>query len=195
MTHHLKLLTKKWARTLHIYLSMFGLALLVFFAATGFMLNHEDMFGLGEVQWRSDTTTIPKEMLSEPDKLGIVEFLRASNHVSGAVASFGVDEDVLQISFKSPGRQCDVMIERESGEGQLEFQWHGVLGRISELHRGVDAGPMWRLVVDAAAILLLIAAGTGLILWSLVPKWRAYGLAGLIVCVVVCTAVYWLAVP
>jgi len=193
--HHFKLFAKKWARTLHIYLSMLGLALIVFFAATGFMLNHEEWFGLGERQTRSEQTTIPDEMLAQPDRLAIVEFLRATNQVTGGLTAFDVEDDVLTLTFKGPGRQCDVTIQRDSGSAGLEFQWRGALGRISELHRGVDAGSAWRLVVDAAAVLLVIAAGSGLILWTLVPKWRAFGLAGVVVCIVVCTAVYLLAVP
>jgi hypothetical protein len=192
---YLNPLARQWARTLHIMLSMVGLALIVFFAATGFLLNHEEWFGLGERQTRSAKTEIPTELLVEPDKLGIVEHLRAHNQVSGAVTAFNVEDDLLTITFKGPGRQCDVTLQRETGEVSLEFQWRGTLGRITELHRGVDAGPAWRLVVDATAVLLVFTAITGLILWSLVPKWRAYGLAGGAVCVGVCFIVYLLVAP
>ncbi|MCE9609145.1 MAG: PepSY-associated TM helix domain-containing protein [Chthoniobacter sp.] len=43
--HHRRLLFKKWTRTLHIYISMLGLLTLIFFSATGIMLNHEEWFG------------------------------------------------------------------------------------------------------------------------------------------------------
>ena len=186
---------KKWFRTLHIYLSMMGLVLVFFFSATGFMLNHEDWFGLGDIETRTENVTVPAKLLAAPDKLGVVEWLRQECHVTGAVASFGVEEAALQISFRSPGRQCVVAINRSSGEAQLEFQWQGVLGRINELHRGLDAGPAWKLVIDLSALLLAISAGTGLFLWSLVPKWRAYGIAAVVVSVAACLAVYFLAVP
>jgi len=42
--HHVYRLVVKWARTVHVYLTLFGFGLLLFFAVTGFMLNHEDMF-------------------------------------------------------------------------------------------------------------------------------------------------------
>ncbi len=44
----------KLLRLLHLYLSMLGFVLMAFFAVTGFMLNHQDYFGLDEV--RSEKT-------------------------------------------------------------------------------------------------------------------------------------------
>ena len=45
MSHGHRLLLK-WAHTIHVYATLFGFTLLLFFAVTGFLLNHEDWFGL-----------------------------------------------------------------------------------------------------------------------------------------------------
>ena len=34
----------RWARNVHLYLTLIALALVLFFSITGFMLNHEDWF-------------------------------------------------------------------------------------------------------------------------------------------------------
>ena len=47
MTRGYRLLIKS-ARTVHIYTTLTGLLLILFFAFTGFVLNHEDWFQLGE---------------------------------------------------------------------------------------------------------------------------------------------------
>jgi len=77
----------------------------------------------------------------------------------------------------------------------VSIETHGFAGRLVELHRGTEAGPAWRLVIDATAILLLLSSFTGLVLWLLVPKGRPLGIAALAACTVVCVAVYLVFVP
>ena len=193
--HKRKLFLRKWARTLHIYISMLGLILVTFFAATGFMLNHEEWFGYAEPQTVTHNGTIPPALLEGPDKLAVVEMLRKDLGATGAMDSFEVTNDELSVIFKSPGRRAQATIARPSGEAEVSIETHGFIGRLVELHRGVEAGPAWRLVIDATAILLLIIGLTGLILWLSVPKWRPLGLTAAGVCVAVCALVYFALVP
>lgn len=193
--HKRKLFLRKWARTLHIYISMLGLILVTFFAATGFMLNHEEWFGYAEPQTVTRSGTIPPALLETPDKLAIVEMLRKDLGATGAMDSFEVSDDELAVIFKSPGRRAQATITRPGGETEVVIDTHGFIGRLVELHRGVEAGPAWRRVIDATAILLLIIGLTGLILWLSVPKWRPLGLTAAGVCVAVCGVVYFTLVP
>ena len=43
----------KWTRTLHIHVSMFAMMIVLFFALTGFTLNHPDWFSSDEPHVRS----------------------------------------------------------------------------------------------------------------------------------------------
>ncbi len=193
--HHQRLLFRKWSRTLHIYLSMLGLVLMVFFALTGFMLNHSEWFGLDRTQTRTAAGALPAGLLTGPDKLAIVEKLRADFGARGAMDSFDVQEDELRIAFKSPGRKTEAVIHRQDGRTEVTYETRGPLARLSELHRGDDAGVAWRLVIDSVAVLVLISALTGVVLWLLVPKWRKWGIAAVVVSVVVCAAIYFALVP
>jgi hypothetical protein len=193
--HKRKLFLRKWARTLHIYISMLGLIVVTFFAATGFILNHEEWFGYAEPITTTHNGNIPPALLTAPDKLGIVEILRKDLGATGAMDSFEVNEDELAVIFKSPGRRTQATIAHPGGEAEVTIDTHGFIGRLVELHRGVEAGPAWRLVIDATAILLVIIGLTGLILWLSVPKWRPLGLTAAGVCVVVCAGVYFTLVP
>ena len=195
MTHHQRLLFRKWLRTLHIYLSMLGLLTLIFFSLTGIMLNHEEWFGFAEPRVRKTEGVIPAALLAEPDKLGIVEKLRRDFGATGALESFDVQGDRLEIIFKSPGRRTQVAIERPGGQTEATIETHGFAGRFAELHRGTDAGPGWRLVIDASAVLLLISGLTGLTLWLLVPKWRPLGLVAVAVSGGICLLIYFALVP
>lgn len=194
-SHHKRLLFRAWSRTLHIYLSLLGLVLVVFFAVTGFFLNHPDWFALDRVSTRTEAGTLAPAILNEPDKLAVVEKLRAGLGARGALDSFDVQDDELRVVFKAPGRRDEAVIKRQDGQTEMTHETRGVLARLSELHRGDDAGPAWRLVIDAVAILILISAGTGVTLWLLVPKWRAWGVAAIVVCIAVTLAIYLMLVP
>jgi hypothetical protein len=193
--HHRRLLFKKWSRTLHIYLSMLGLLTLIFFSVTGIMLNHEEWFGYAEPRMTKHEGNIPPALLAEPDKLGIVEKLRKDLGATGALESFDVQKDRLELVFKSAGRRTEAGIDRADGHAEVSIETHGFAGRFVELHRGTDAGAAWRLIIDISAVLLLISGATGLVLWLLVPKWRPLGIAALAVCAGAGVIVYLLCVP
>lgn len=182
-------------RTLHIYLSMLGLVLMLFFSVTGFVLNHEEYFGLDDPTSQSIEATLPAEMLVGPDKLAIAETLRAQHGARGLVSSFDMQDDELRVVFKAPGRSTEATIQRPAGQTQIIHESHGVLGRLADLHRGAYAPPAARRLIDAMAILLASSALTGLILWTSLPKRRTLGLLALLTSLLVCGLVYIVLVP
>jgi len=194
-SHHRRLLFKKWSRTIHIYISMLGLLAVIFFSVTGIMLNHEEWFGFATPHIVKKEGTLPEAMAKEPDKLAIVEKLRKDFSATGALDSFEIEDDHLTLSFKSPGRHTDATIQRADGHAEVSLESYGFNGRFVDLHRGTDAGPAWRFIIDATAVLLLVTCGTGLLLWCLVPKWRPLGLAALAICLIACAVVYFACVP
>ena len=122
--HHDRPRSRRWAirlaalfRWLHIYLSMFGLATVLFFGVTGLTLNHPDWF-FANVETRSDVQgQMNAGLLNGPvegvlpgddpalhvDKLAVVEYLRAKHHLTGAVSEFRVDDVECLVSLKGPG--------------------------------------------------------------------------------------------
>lgn len=190
-----KMFVRKWTRTLHIYISMLGLLVLIFFSATGLMLNHEEWFGYAEPQVTTQEADVPKNLLEGPDKLAIVELLRKDYKATGAMDSFEVSDYDVTVVFKSPGRRTQAIIERPAGRAEVTIESHGFAGRLVELHRGADAGAAWRWVIDLSAALFLIISITGLTLWMFVPKWRMIGLGAVVTSVVICASVYFALVP
>lgn len=114
MTHTHRVLLK-WARTLHVYLTMFGFILLFFFAVTGFMLNHENWF----LPTQTTTGKIPIELLGDPeDRDGIVEKLRSEFGVQGDLETFAstAEPRAFRMTFKSDDGPLDAVIQRDTGE-------------------------------------------------------------------------------
>jgi hypothetical protein len=159
----------RWARTVHLYVTLFALALVLFFSVTGFMLNHEDWFLPADSFGRTQEGKIPTELLAEPaDKLAVVELLRKDYEAVGLVDSetLDTDDDPIRIVFKRPGTEVEALIKRESGETEVTIRSRGISAILLDLHRGKSTGKVWSLVIDATCVVLLILAATGLIMWS-----------------------------
>ncbi|MGA3241707.1 MAG: PepSY-associated TM helix domain-containing protein, partial [Bryobacteraceae bacterium] len=94
------------SRWLHIYLSMFSFGVLLFFAVTGLTLNHQELFSGQQRTSQYNGSLDPKWIqagASGVGKLEIVEYLRKSNHITGAVSEFRVEDDQCEVTFKGPG--------------------------------------------------------------------------------------------
>lgn len=169
----------KYSRWLHIYISMFSCVVVVFFAVTGITLNHTDWFdGAERTQELSGTLNAAWTNTGErePAKLEIAEFLRATHHLSGAVSDVRTDPDQMSMSFKGPGVSADAFIERVSGKYQLTDTRLGLVAVANDLHKGRDAGSVWKAAIDLSAIFLTLVAVTGLMLLYFIHKHRLAGI-------------------
>jgi uncharacterized protein len=200
---------------LHIYVSMFGLAAVLFFSVTGITLNHPDWFfggaerraqadGQVDLKWLHVGTKAAgdgSETSGEPDpskevaKLEVVEYLRKTHAVRGALADFRVDENECTVSFKGPGYAADTFIDRDSGHYNLTQTYHGFVAVINDLHKGRDSGPVWSAVIDISAVVLTIISLTGLILIFFLKLRRGPGLVVSLVGAAVVVAICLLWVP
>ena len=186
-----KRLFLKWTRTLHIYVSMFALLALFFFAATGFMLNHPEWFDLVEPHKSEQEGTVPPELVAEPlDKLTIAERIRADFRATGIADVFEIEETSLHIVYHAPGQTSEFRIDRESGHVKAEIESFGLLGRLTELHRGKYAGAAWGLLIDIVSVLLLFISLTGLFLWLSLRRRLAFGTMALLLGISLCLFAY-----
>jgi hypothetical protein len=202
-----------FARWVHIYVSMFGLAAVLFFSVTGITLNHPTWLS-GETQRRATTKgQVELKWLRAPvasgssaaaadvdparqvDQLAVVEFLRNAHGIHGAVAEFRVEEDECLVAFKGPGYAADVFIDRRSGEYTLTQTFHSLIAILNDLHKGRDTGKAWSWVIDISAILMTLISITGLILLFYLKLRRVPGTILLVVGAVVILAAYFFGVP
>ncbi len=206
------------ARWLHIYVSMVGLVAVLFFSVTGITLNHPDWF-MGEMERRTEAEgrIDPKflgaaSVVPEPppessaganaeapedgvSKLEIVEYLRKAHDVRGALVEFKIDDMECLVAFKGPGYSADAFIDRGDGRYTLTQNIHGFIGVINDLHKGRDSGPVWSLVIDVSALILVLISLSGLILIFYLKLRRVPGVAVAIVGGAVVLLLYWFGVP
>jgi len=175
------------SRWLHIYLSMVSFAIVLFFAVTGLTLNHQEWFEK-DVKTAVVKGVMPVDLLTRPDQLRIVEFMRNTNHISGAVGELHTDESQFTVSFRGPGYTADATVERVSGKYEVVETRNGFWAVMNDLHKGRDTGKTWKTLIDISAVLLTLVSLTGLMLIFFLYKKRTpgllVGLAGLLVCMV-----------
>lgn len=151
-------------RWLHIYTSMIGLLVVLFFAATGLTLNHPE-WGLGD-GIRRDTYAgeLPAGYTrnGEVDFLVISEYLRSDYDVGGSVIEHSLLDDEGSISYRGPGYAAAVVFSTSDGSFELTVEQQGIVAVMNDLHRGSDAPRSWRWVIDVSAGLLVLVAVTGL---------------------------------
>jgi hypothetical protein len=188
----------KWSRMVHVYSTLFGLALVLFFAVTGFMLNHEDWFDLSEPRTRTETGALPTDVLQPVDKLAVAERLRKDFAASGEVDTFEEEEDDsrrVRVVFKGPGRRVEALVQVEDGKTTVSYESRGLVGLLTDLHRGKSTGRAWGLVIDGVCVLLLVISATGLVLWSSLRSRGKFGALVFLVGAAASVAVYVLWVP
>jgi hypothetical protein len=196
-----------WMRWLHIYLSMFGLAAVLFFSVTGLTLNHPSWFAGAErtvqaggrldarwLHWDGSTAS-NADPGGQVAKLEVVEHLRKTHGLRGALTEFRVDVEECLVAFKGPAYAADAFIDRSTGRYTLTETSHGLVAVINDLHKGRDSGPSWSIVIDVAAVLMAVIALTGLVLLFYLKMRRVRGLVVVALGTAVVVAVYWLGVP
>jgi len=167
-------------RWLHIYLSMLSFAVVFFFAITGLTLNHAERFN-GQMHVREKKGKVDRNWTNAQDtlkigKLQIVESLRRDNGITAPLRDLRIDDAQIGISFKGPGYEADVFINRETGEYELTETSGGFIGIINDLHKARDTGKAGSMFVDVSAILLALVSLTGLLLLLFLRKKRLSGL-------------------
>ncbi|MBL8526719.1 MAG: PepSY-associated TM helix domain-containing protein [Burkholderiales bacterium] len=182
-------------RVFHVYLSVLGLAVMLFFGLTGFTVHHEDWFGATNARVHVFHGQTPVDLIRDNDRLGIVEHLRSTWRISGAVSDYQQLGHSLSIAFKEPGRLWEVDIAAASGRTTVNAQIFNVAGVLNNLHRGRYTGAAWGWLMDISAVLIVIACLTGLVLWLTMPKRRQLGTAALLCGIVMAAALYVHGVP
>ena len=191
-----------FVRWLHIYVSMIGLAVTLFFSITGITLNHADWF-FSETEkvatYRGELSTSIIAELRDPEsrdaKLVAAEYFRSTHQLSGAVKEFTIDEFQSVIAFAGPGYSADVFIDNETSEYEITEVRLGFVAIINDLHKGRDTGTAWSWVIDLSAALLCIISASGLMLLFWLRRKRLSGLATMAVGTIVALLAYWIAVP
>ena len=170
----LRLRVNSALRWLHIYISMFSLLLILFFALTGITLNHPEWNFGPAARHQEIKGTMPANWKTGANVnwLVVVEHLRARNGVRGRADEPRLESGEGSISFVAPGYTADCFINEKTGAYELTVDTSGPLALMNDLHRGQDAGPIWARAIDVSGIFLTLVSLTGIGLLLYLKKVR-----------------------
>jgi uncharacterized protein len=156
-------------RMLHAYLSAFAFLTLIFFALSGLLLDHPDWLQ-GRPKDRSAKLTLPPSALAaagrspEPARTLAAVVARMTPLV-GAYRSGEIDDGEADLRFEGVKGSSTAQVDMTTGATDVAIERASFTSVIEDLHRGKNAGPAWRLVIDVSAVLLLALSAIGYVLF------------------------------
>ena len=157
------------ARYVHGWLSAFAFLVLVFFSATGLLLNHPNWFEPNQEE-QSHVITLPKSVLASVQKNEnpsdeILKYIRQQQDIVGRYKSSEVIDNEVMIHLESPAGSSDVWVTLADGKAEITQKPASTVSLLNELHRGKNASVAWSWLIDISAILILLLSIAGYILF------------------------------
>jgi len=157
-------------RAWHGYLSAFAFIALMFFSATGILLNHPD--------WIARDSVVPQEQPVQLEAADVAAALKSADPgqalarivqqetpLRGTFASADIDASQALLRFEGVTGNSDVGIALKSGAAQIAVTPSDAVTIIDDLHRGKNAGPVWKALIDITGALLLALSVLGYVLF------------------------------
>jgi hypothetical protein len=180
-----------WSRTIHIYLSIALLIVLVFFSITGITLNHAELMVAEpqtEVRTLDNLPVLPLDdngMIFDSPELAA--YVRDEFGIRLEFADLTIAEPFVTIEYDGPGYQALVEIDQELGEIYAESTDYGLVAVLNDLHKGRYTHIVWNALIDISGIILVIFSLAGFVL--LLPnkfrfrKLLKYSVVGIVISV------------
>jgi hypothetical protein len=180
-----------WSRTIHVYLSIALLIVLVFFSITGITLNHAELMVAEpqtEVRTLDNLPVLPLDdngMIFDSPELAA--YVRDEFGIRLEFADLTIAEPFVTIEYDGPGYQALVEIDQELGEIYAESTDYGLVAVLNDLHKGRYTHIVWNALIDISGIILVIFSLAGFVL--LLPnkfrfrKLLKYSVVGIVISV------------
>jgi hypothetical protein len=163
------------SRMLHAYLSAFAFLALIFFSATGVLLNHPEWFETYQPKESpvafalSSAELAAAKAAKDPGRALAVAAqnaaLLAHAPLAGAYASADLEDREALLRFDGPKGSTDLTVDLATGKAQGKVAHASLMAVIQDLHRGKNSGGSWRWVIDLSAWLVLALSLIGYVLF------------------------------
>jgi hypothetical protein len=160
----------RWCRIIHGWLSAFAFLMLCFFSVTGILLNHPEWEIGGQVN------PIEKQFTLSPAQINLIQSAQVPAEALSVIAA----KEIAVVGVYNDGDRVgnEIFARMQGVRGITDL--HANLGTglvlavvepaptgklLNELHRAEHAGKVWRLVVDAVAVLLILMSVIGYLIF------------------------------
>ena len=160
----------RWSRWLHGYLSAFAFLSLMFFSATGLMLNHQDWLDRLQPKDVMSVTMVDPATLAAATRLtdpgpALAKAVAAKALLLGAYKSAEIADGEALIRLEGTKGTSDIAVDLATGKVEIMLSRRPLLMTLDELHKGRDAGAAWKLGIDISAVLFLVLSVIGYLLF------------------------------
>lgn len=173
---------------------MIAFLVILFFGVTGILLNHPSWLFGDEITTTMVEGTLPDAVRNDDGSvefLAVSEYVRSEHGVGGEVTNFDELAGEGSINYSGPGYGATVRFDVGSLTYELTEREEGFVNAMRDLHSGSDTGSVWGLVIDAAAVFLVVVAVTGLAIQLLMRKRRRNAVRWLTAGSIITAALIW----
>jgi hypothetical protein len=157
-------------RLWHGYLSAFSFLALIFFSATGILLNHPTWLEGEEQEPVAYSASISGAEIAAARRsadVGAALGLLAAGKISllGSYASADISSSEAFLRYEGVKGASDVVLDLRSGLATAKVRKANAITVIDDLHRGKNVGRTWQALIDISAILILALSLVGYVLF------------------------------
>ncbi len=189
-------------RHVHAWLSAFAFLSLIFFSATGLLLNHPDWFATSTdevtVELALPADVISKAQTLENPAVLLLDSIRQQpvpQPLLGAFKSSDLVDGEFDMRLEGVKGHTDIAVMLDTGHTEIKITPASTIDVINNLHRGKNAGLVWQWVIDISAVLILILSLAGYILFFSLRKRKAMSLWLTAACLVTMFSIFIWGVP
>lgn len=160
----------RWLRLVHGWLSAACFLLLLFFSATGILLNHPGWLDAQAPAQRETRVVLsPADVAmvrraAEPARK-LVDVVSGRAELEGAFVDGDVAGEDVFVRLQGVRGTSDVRGDLRTGAVTVVVERDHPAAILNALHRAEHAGPVWRLIVDAAGVALIVMSLTGYLIF------------------------------
>lgn len=158
-------------RTLHAYFSAVAFLALLFFSATGILLNHPEWMPEHEAALQTQNFSLDPTTLQHANAQNSeaqIATLAAAVASHGALGRFStgeiIDTEAL-LRFEGPRGSSTASVDLHTGAVEIEVERADAVSMLNDLHRGKNAGPAWKLVIDVVGVLTIAMSLIGFVIF------------------------------
>ena len=174
-------------RTVHLFSGLVLAGGLLMYAATGFVMAHQDWFPGGESEKTTERLTSEVAVRMGEGELGQEQAAHWQRQLAGELGLHGrpgnrwrSDDGSWTFEYSRPGTNEKLRVSPGDRSITLIVEAAGFAGIMNRLHhlRGYAGGPrfvLWGLFVDLASLAMIFFPLTGIYLWYTLKKDHRFG--------------------
>jgi len=161
----------RFCRMIHGYLSAVAFLALLFFAATGVLLNHPEWMPDHRSAPQAQELTLDAPTLARARQAGdgagamLAAAVAALAPVRGAFTTADVMDGEALLRFEGARGNSNATVDLNTGRVELDIEQADALSMLNDLHRGKNVGAVWRLVIDIVGAVTIALSLVGFVIF------------------------------